>query len=240
MLYQELALLFASTTGDRFLVMSIDDLRFCYDRGHSPVLDIPHWKVSAGEHIFLHGPSGAGKSTLLNLMAGTLLPSSGKIEILGKQLNKLSSGQRDKWRARHIGVVFQQFNLIPYLTADKNVQLAAYFAKTPNATQRAHELLAALGIKGNLRSQPASQLSIGQQQRVAIARALVNQPELLIVDEPTAALDRANRDTFMSLLLDQVQQQGTALVFVSHDQSLANAFTKVVALADINQAQGLR
>ncbi len=218
------------------MVVSVNNLSFHYGNTSAPVLEIAQWSVQSGEQVFLHGPSGTGKSTLLNLLAGILLPSTGSIEILGKPLNTLSGRQRDKWRAKHIGVVYQQFNLIPYLNAVDNIKLAACFAATTNAGKHARELLNALGIEERLHQQPAARLSIGQQQRVAIARALVNQPELLIVDEPTSALDRDNRDTFMSLLLDQVQRHKTALVFVSHDLTLAETFTRVEALTDINRA----
>jgi len=220
------------------LVVSIENLRFRYHRDHPPVLDIPAWSVAPGEQLFLYGPSGAGKSTLLNLLAGIVLPESGNIEILGTSLRALSSRQRDKWRARHIGVVFQQFNLIPHLDALNNITLAAYFAGTAHAKARASELLSALGIQPELHNQPTAHLSIGQQQRVAIARALINQPELLIVDEPTSALDQQNRDAFMSLLLSQVAQHNTALVFVSHDLTLAESFDRVQALTDLNRAGG--
>lgn len=218
------------------MVVSVKNLSFHYGTDNRAVLDIDHWSVSSGERVFLHGPSGAGKSTLLNLLAGILLPDSGTVEILGRQLNTLSSNQRDKWRARHIGVVFQQFNLIPYLGPVDNIKLAARFGGTANATSRAKALLEALGIEPHLHYQPAINLSIGQQQRVAIARALVNQPELLIVDEPTSALDRQNRDAFMSLLFDQIKLHHTALIFVSHDLALAETFPRVEALADINRA----
>lgn len=203
------------------------------------MLDIPQWSLQSREQVFLHGPSGTGKSTLLNLLAGILLPSAGTIDILGKRINTLNGRQRDSWRARHIGVVFQQFNLIYYLSALDNIRLAALFGGTVNATSRASELLQALGIDTALHQQPAGQLSIGQQQRVAIARALINQPELLIVDEPTSALDARNRDVFMALLLDQVRLHQTALVFVSHDLALANTFSRVEAIADINRAGGI-
>ncbi|KJS05815.1 MAG: hypothetical protein VR73_11455 [Gammaproteobacteria bacterium BRH_c0] len=220
------------------LLVSIQNISFHYGSANIPVLAIPQWSVQSGERVFLHGPSGSGKSTLLNLLAGILLPNSGAIEILGQRLNALSARRRDKWRARHIGVVFQQFNLIPYFGAVDNIRLAAHFARTPNATGRAKELLQALGIDENLHHQPASQLSIGQQQRVAIARALINQPELLIVDEPTSALDTQNRNAFMTLLLEQAQRNDTALIFVSHDLSLAGRFSRVEALVEINRAGG--
>jgi putative ABC transport system ATP-binding protein len=220
------------------VVVSIQDLSFHYRNSSVPVLDIPRWSVEPGERVFLHGPSGTGKSTLLNLLAGILLPDTGTIEILGKRISALSGRKRDKWRARHIGVVFQQFNLVPYLNAVDNIKLAAHFGGTKDAGSRAVELLNALGIDKTLHRQQSTQLSIGQQQRVTIARALINQPELLIVDEPTSALDAKNRDLFMSLLLEQVEQHNTALIFVSHDQTLAKVFSRIESLADINQATG--
>jgi len=219
------------------LVVSVQNLIFHYGAGEAPILKIPEWSVRPAERVFLHGPSGAGKSTLLNLLAGILLPNSGSIEILEKKINTMRGSQRDKWRARHIGVVFQQFNLIPYQNALNNIKLAAEFTgKAANADKRAHQLLDALGIESHLFTLPSARLSIGQQQRVAIARAMINEPELLIVDEPTSALDSKNRDAFMSLLLDQVEQHQTALVFVSHDLSLAEAFPRSESLIDINQA----
>ena len=219
------------------MVVSVQNLIFDYGAGEAPVLKIPQWSVESAEHVFLHGPSGAGKSTLLNLLAGILLPTSGSIEIFGEKINAMRGSQRDKWRAKHIGVVFQQFNLIPYQNAVNNIKLAAEFAgKAKNANERAHQLLEALGIERRLFDLPSARLSIGQQQRVAIARAMINQPELLIVDEPTSALDSKNRDAFMTLLLEQVEQQQTALVFVSHDLSLASAFPRTESLIDINQA----
>lgn len=218
-------------------VVTIKDLLFAYD-GENAVVDIPCWSVAAGRQVFLHGPSGSGKSTLLNLLAGILQPTKGSVEILGSQLNSLSSSQRDKWRARHIGVVFQQFNLIPYLDALSNIQLAAWLAGNHDAGKRTEELLRALGIDRSLYRQPAAHLSIGQQQRVAIARALINSPELLIVDEPTSALDHQNRDSFMTLLLEQVRVHHSTLIFVSHDIALAECFSQVESLPDINRAGG--
>lgn len=222
------------------MVISIEDLSFRYHKNALPVLEINQWQVEPGTRLFLHGPSGSGKSTLLNLMSGILVsnskPNRGNIEILGQPLHKLSSGQRDKWRAQHIGVVFQQFNLLPYLNAEQNILLAAKFGKQNISVTRVRELLTSLGIAPTLFNQPASQLSIGQQQRVAIARSLINQPELLIVDEPTSALDSQNRQAFMALLLEQVDQHNSTLIFVSHDLALAEGMSRVQALADINNA----
>ncbi len=167
-----------------------------------------------------------------------LLPSDGEIEILGKRLDRMSGGQRDRWRAQAIGVVFQQFNLIPYLDAVDNIRLAAHFGPQRVAGNAAEELLRALNIEEAMFHRATSQLSIGQQQRVAIARALVNRPALLIADEPTSSLDARNRDQFMELLLAQAQASDTAVVFVSHDPSLAGYFQRVEPLASLNRATG--
>lgn len=218
-------------------IITIQDLTFAY-APHSTVVDIPAWSVATGDQVFLHGPSGSGKSTLLNLLAGILQPTDGYIDILNCKLNELSNSQRDKWRARHMGVVFQQFNLIPYLDAVSNIQLATWLAGNRHNAERSEQLLLALGIERSLHQQAAAQLSIGQQQRVAIARALINRPELLIVDEPTSALDQRNRDSFMALLLEQVTAHNSTLIFVSHDTALAERFNRVIALHDINQAGG--
>lgn len=222
--------------------MSIRDLRFSYDnKNHEPIIEIPEWSVAAGEQIFLHGPSGSGKSTLLNLLSGILTSTEGSIKILNQSLNLMSERQKDKFRANHIGLVFQQFNLIHYLSALDNIRLAKHFANAPfrkKDDSRAKELLHALGINKTLHHQPASALSTGQQQRVAIARSLINTPELLIVDEPTSALDSQSRDAFMTLLMETVTQHNITLIFVSHDQSLTQYFSRTVALQDINTARG--
>ncbi len=201
------------------------------------VLNIPSWSVARGERVFVHGPSGGGKSTLLNLLSGMLKATSGEVAILGERLDKLSSRQRDRFRANHIGYVFQQFNLIPYLDAVDNVLLANYFSKQQSAAVMAQidELLTTLNISQQDRRKPTGKLSIGQQQRVAIARALINKPQLLIADEPTSSLDQSNRDNFMEVLTDLVKEQQTTLIFVSHDLSLASYFPRSDALLQLNQ-----
>ena len=225
------------------MAVAIQQLRFAYNQNQAPVLDIPQWSVADGERVFLHGPSGTGKSTLLNLLAGTLVAPNGGIKVLDQPLHKLSGRQRDKFRARHIGYVFQQFNLIPYLSAVDNINLAAYFAKSAHSKAKLnHEcesLLHALHIAPEHWHKAAARLSIGQQQRVAIARALINRPEILIVDEPTSALDSQSRDAFMQLLLERASADNITLIFVSHDLGLSHHFAKVVALQDINQIRSL-
>lgn len=220
-------------------VVTLKDLVFTWDKGQAPLLHIPHWEISKTEKVFLYGASGSGKSTLLNLLSGTLTPKSGEIQLLGQAFSSLSSRQRDKFRARHIGVVFQQFNLIPYLSVRRNIELAAYFAgKSENAsTQHIFQLFDSLHLPGDLLDKPVSELSVGQQQRVAIVRALINHPELLIVDEPTSALDSDARDGFMELLMTCCDTNDSTLLFVSHDRSLASYFSKAQSIDDLQMSQ---
>ncbi|KKM89366.1 hypothetical protein LCGC14_1249380 [marine sediment metagenome] len=222
------------------MLLSINQLKFDYDnRQKSPLIDIPEWHVKQGEHVFLHGPSGAGKSTLLNLLGGILLPSSGDIVLNGNTLNTMSAKQRDRFRAKNLAYVFQQFNLIPYLSAKDNIELAVFLAKKAGhkttGLESAVDVLASLNIPDALWTKPAEKLSIGQQQRVAIARAMINQPSLMILDEPTSSLDERNRDSFLQLLLQRLQHTSTTVIFVSHDQRLASFFPQVIALNDINK-----
>ncbi len=202
------------------------------------MLCIPEWQVEHGARLFLQGASGSGKSTLLNLLSGILSADSGDIEIAGTNLQTLSHAQRDRFRARHIGVVFQQFNLIPYLSVMDNVLLAAHFAqaRTGSTEDRARQIFSSLNLPEALLNQPAMNLSIGQQQRVAIVRALINQPDIILVDEPTSALDADNRDAFMRLLLEVVNKQGATLIFVSHDLGLSGYFEQHVSLSVLNKA----
>lgn len=205
-------------------------------------MNIPRWNVSAGEKIFVHGPSGCGKSTLLNVLCGMLVASSGEVSILGERLDQMSPRQRDHFRARHIGYVFQQFNLITYLSAKENIQLAQYFGKhgKTNSQKETERLLTNLNIHSDDWNKQINKLSIGQQQRIAIARALINKPELVIADEPTSSLDQENRDNFMSLLMSLVTENNSTLVFVSHDLSLSKHFDRVDALSEFNKSEGTR
>lgn len=198
------------------------------------VTHINHWQVSQGERVFLHGPSGSGKTTLLNLLAGVLLPESGSISLLGQDFSSMSAKKRDRFRAQHIGVVFQQFNLIPHLTVLQNIELAAFFAgNKQDIAATAKQLITELNLPANILGQQASTLSVGQQQRVAIARALINRPEILLVDEPTSALDADARDAFMQVLLTLCESANSTLLFVSHDPALASYFSTQQALTDI-------
>lgn len=224
--------------------VDISGLVFRWPRHASPCLDIPHLEVGRGERIFLHGPSGSGKSTLLNLIGGVLRPERGELRILGRDLGQLSAHVRDRLRADHIGFLFQQFNLLPWMSALDNVMLPCSFSARRMATaagassisDEAERLLSHLGLAPSDWHRPAHQLSVGQQQRVAAARALIGRPELIVADEPTSALDGELQQAFIDLLLKEAGEAGSALVFVSHDHRLAAHFDRRVAMAEINRA----
>ena len=218
--------------------IEVSNLQFSYIKESAPVIDIKAWQVAQGEHVFLSGPSGSGKSTLLNLLCGTLTPTHGEITLLSQPFSSLSNRQRDKFRARNIGVVFQQFNLIPYLSVAQNINAAVYFANA-NASKKAEDaklrnLLDKLQLPSHVLHAKADALSIGQQQRVAIARALVNDPQLLIVDEPTSALDTDARDSFMSLLKDVAAD--STMIFVSHDKAMESYFDRHCSISELTQS----
>lgn len=223
-------------------VIDIQNLAFAWQKGPR-VLDIPAFRVEMGERVFLRGPSGSGKSTLLGLIAGVLAPQSGSIRVLSEDMSALSPPRRDRLRADHVGVIFQMFNLVPYLSVTGNVLLPLRFsparrkAAGSDADGEARRLLARLGLEdAQLLRRRVSDLSVGQQQRVAAARALIGAPKLIIADEPTSALDADARDRFIALLSEEVSRTGASLLFVSHDASLAPLFTRAVDLAGINRA----
>lgn len=220
-------------------LVEIADLRFAWEK-QAALLHISAFTLSAGERVFLHGPSGTGKSTLLALLAGVLLPSQGTIQLDGEDVAHMGAARRDAWRADHLGFVFQQFNLLPWLSVMDNVLLPLRFSTARRArlqgspAEEAGRLLSDLKLPASLWSQQASTLSIGQQQRVAVARALIGNPPLVIADEPTSALDADTQQAFIELLFSECDQHGTAVLFVSHDLRLSARFDRVVALAEIN------
>ncbi len=226
-------------------MIDIQQLRYRWPSSQHDVLSIDSLQIAAGRQVFLVGDSGCGKSTLLGLMAGVLLPQAGTVAVLGQDWQTCSASQRDGFRADHVGYIFQQFNLLPYLSVRDNVLLPCRFSKRRaqkaqdacgSAAQQAEQLLAHMGLPRAMWQQSANELSVGQQQRVAAARALMGQPDLVIADEPTSALDAARRDQFMRLLRDQCRQHGTTLVFVSHDERLAEGFDEKISLPELNQA----
>ena len=222
--------------------IQIEGLRFAW-KGAEPVLDVPAFTLARGERLFLRGPSGSGKSTLLGVIAGVLVADAGRVNVLGQELGSLSSAARDRMRADHLGVIFQMFNLVPYLSVVGNVTLPLKFsarrrkAVGGDADAEARRLLGRLGLTDEaLLARRVSDLSVGQQQRVAAARALIGGPEIVIADEPTSALDSDARDRFIELLSEEAARTGAALLFVSHDASLARLFDRAVDLAEINRA----
>ena len=225
-------------------LIRLDEVQFGY--GLRLVLDIPQLWIEQGSSVLLRGISGGGKSTLLGLLAGVLLPGKGRVEVAGQALQAMRGARRDRFRADHLGVIFQQFNLLPFLSVRENVELPCHFSKlrAGRAAQRhgsvdqaAATLLAHLGLKDpELLGRRADSLSIGQQQRVAAARALIGQPELVIADEPTSALDHDAREAFLQLLFAECREAGASLLFVSHDQSLAALFDRNLSLAELNRA----
>lgn len=222
-------------------IVDVRDVRFRWHGQDKDLLHIPELVINRGEHLFVQGPSGSGKTTLLNLLTGVNLPTDGAITVLGTPLADLSSSRRDQFRADYLGVIFQQFNLLPYLSLLQNVQLPCGFSrrKWTNAGDvdaSSRRLLAHLGLAESLLNQPVSQLSVGQQQRAAVARALMGGPEIVIADEPTSALDSGNRDRFIELLFRETDEQGSTLIFVSHDKHIARQFERVVNLDQINTA----
>lgn len=229
-----------TTNNKPALAIEVNDLSFSYNQKNiDPVMEISHWQVEMGQRIFLHGRSGSGKSTLLNLLCGTLSPDKGDIKLIDQPFSALSSRKRDKFRAKHIGVVFQQFNLIPYLSVLENIEVAMHFAKNDaKGQQQILSVFEQLHLAPGLLSRRADQLSVGQQQRVSIARALINSPEILIADEPTSALDADAQAGFMDLLIESTQKTGCTLLFVSHDHRLAEFFEKRIEITDLKQASG--
>lgn len=216
--------------------IAITNLAFRWRPADAFCLELANATVDAGKSLFLHGPSGSGKSTLLNLIGGVLLPARGSVSLLGQALGKLSASRRDAFRADHLGFIFQQFNLIPYLSVLDNVLLPCRFSarrakRVSEPEAEARRLLAGLDLDLTLLGRPAAELSVGQQQRVAAARALIGQPEILIADEPTSALDAERQAAFVELLLSEARRAGSAVVFVSHDLRLATHFDHSLALS---------
>ncbi|WP_432730570.1 ABC transporter ATP-binding protein [Variovorax sp. W6] len=226
------------------VVLAAEALRFSWPAAKAPCIDIEAFRITAGESVFLHGPSGCGKSTLLSLLAGVLVADEGRVTLLGHDWSKLSGTQRDRSRVAHVGYIFQQFNLLPYLSVIDNVLLPCRFSQrreanaSRNGSSRgeAEHLLDQMGLDCNLWGRQALQLSVGQQQRVAAARALIGQPEVVIADEPTSALDEDRREAFLDVLLTACAEHHSALVFVSHDQRIAQRFARHVLLPEINRA----
>jgi putative ABC transport system ATP-binding protein len=214
----------------------IENLSFAYavSDGEAPFrLALPRLEISPREQVLLVAPSGSGKSTLLALVAGLLEPGAGRVLIAGQDIHALRGAARDRFRGRHVGMIFQTFNLLHGFSAEENVSAAMLFADIPQREHRtrARDLLASLGIKtpGRL----VDRLSVGQQQRVAVARALACRPDLVLADEPTASLDPANAAAAIELIQKACAANGAALLCVSHDPGMESRFTRHEHLAGV-------
>jgi ABC-type lipoprotein export system ATPase subunit len=202
-------------------------------------LNIEHWAVAAGRCTVLTGPSGSGKTTLLNLIAGVSLPTAGTILVRDRDISALPEPRRDRFRAQHIGYVFQTFNLLSAFTALENVMLSLMFAGAipkPEQRRRAAEILARLGLGARLSHKP-HQLSRGEQQRIAIARALANHPPLILADEPCASLDASTAREVLDELLSVCREAGATLLVVSHEAAVLAAGDHVVDITTINRPE---
>ncbi|EQL39040.1 methionine ABC transporter ATP-binding protein [Pseudomonas aeruginosa VRFPA03] len=211
-------------------LITLTNLGFAWP-GQAELLDIPSFHLERGESLFLKGPSGSGKTTLLGLLGGVQKPGRGSIRLLGEDLEKLSAARRDHFRVDHTGYIFQQFNLLPFLSVRENVELPCHFSALRR--QRARERH---GSPAQAASHLLGQLGLGGELHEAAARALIGQPELVIADEPTSALDADSREAFLQLLFAECREAGASLLFVSHDQSLAGLFDRSLSLSDLNRA----
>lgn len=218
--------------------ISIRNLVYSWPKASNPILSIPEWQVDSGQKAFLYGRSGSGKSTLLNIVTGILQVKRGIVEVDGEDLIALNARQKDRFRAQYMGIIFQQFNLIPYLSVADNIRLSQFFSRQVYDKARLISLVEQLDLDTTLLHQKARELSVGQQQRVAVARALYHRPKLIIADEPTSALDADTRDTFIRLLLNQCEVNNSTVLFVSHDKTLEHYFDHSINLLDINHAGG--
>ncbi|MDQ7994578.1 MAG: ABC transporter ATP-binding protein [Luteibacter sp.] len=205
-------------------LIDIQDLSKVYERGRQKVevLHGVNLKIEEGDFLALMGPSGSGKTTLLNLIGGLDTPSGGSIAVAGDRIDRLGAGALARWRAAHVGFVFQFYNLMPMLTAQRNVELPLLLTRL-SAAQRRQNASIALQLVGlaDRSSHKPSELSGGQQQRVAIARAIVSDPTLLVCDEPTGDLDRQSAEEILGLLRELNREHGKTIVMVTHDPKAA-------------------
>lgn len=223
-------------------LIEVRNLQFRYANAIHDTLQIPELSIKKGERVYLYGPSGSGKTTLLEILAGILKVNQGEVSILGRNLAEMSDKERDRFRAEHLGYIFQSFNLIPYLSVQENIELPIHLSVTrkkrlqgEDAVSVLRHLCTRLGII-TLLDKKVTELSVGQQQRVAVARALFGRPEFILADEPTSSLDMDHREKFLELMFELCEQFGTTVLFVSHDRSIQHLFTRAVALDSVNQA----
>jgi putative ABC transport system ATP-binding protein len=223
-------------------VIEVRDLEFGWSPDR-PLLRFQHLAIAETERVFVHGPSGSGKSSLLSVLAGVVLPQRGSLRVLGTEVTQLAGAARDAFRADHFGIIFQLFNLVPYLSVIENVTLPCRFSvrrrrqveARGGAEREARRLLDALDLAREAQAPAAvTRLSVGQQQRVAAARALIGRPEIVLADEPTSALDADRREAFLRLLFRECDAERATLLFVSHDRSLQGLFDRSLVLGTVS------
>lgn len=223
-------------------ILHLDDVRYRWPGRASFELYIPDLSLAPSETVLLLGESGSGKSTLLSLICGTIVAGAGRVCVADTDIARLSAGKRDSFRAEQIGLIFQQFNLLPFASVRDNILLPLKFApqrrkRVSDLAAEAQTLCRALGLPDDIMTTRAGTLSVGQQQRVAAARALIGTPPLIIADEPTSSLDAATQATFLDLLFAQSRAHGTTVLMVSHDARLSSQFDRVIHMTDIATSQ---
>jgi putative ABC transport system ATP-binding protein len=224
--------------------LRLADLAFAWRRGDRFRLAVSEFRAAPRKRVLLKGASGSGKTTLLSVICGFVRPTAGTVQVIGQDIAALPKATVDRFRAEHVGIIFQMFNLLPYGSAIDNVLLPLSFApvrrrratEAGTSEQEARRLLCRLGIPEDLHRRTSTRLSVGQQQRVAVARALIGRPEIVIADEPTSALDRDSQDEFLDLLFEEVGRAGATLLMVSHDETLAHHFDRTLAIDAVTAA----
>jgi len=218
-------------------LISIKNLKYKIGQNINFNLNIKNFKLNKSDSILIYGESGLGKSTFLNLLSGTISPQKGNIDILGTNISNTSSSIKDKIRGDHFGIVFQTFNLLPYVSVKNNILLGKAYSsikQSKSNNDEIKELLDKLSLNyEDLINRKAYELSIGQQQRVAVARALIGKPEIILADEPTSALDKSNQKEFINLLFKSIDENEQGLIMVSHEHKLSNKFKKVKNITEI-------
>lgn len=218
-------------------LISINNLEYKIGQNPSFSLKINNFVLNKSDSLLIYGESGAGKSTFLNLISGTLSPQKGNINILGTEITEVSSSKKDMIRGDHFGIVFQTFNLLPYLSVKNNILLGKAYSRRKELKSNDEEvkiLMNKLSLSyKDLINRKAYELSIGQQQRVAVARALIGKPEIILADEPTSALDKHNQKEFINLLFKSLDDNEQGLIMVSHEHKLSNKFKIVKNIDEI-------
>jgi putative ABC transport system ATP-binding protein len=217
--------------------ITISGLSFRYAGDQPFMMSFPELRIESGECVAIVGPSGSGKTTLLSLIAGTLTPQQGDIRVGDTQVSQLGDSARREFRLRKVGQVFQAFELLEYLSVLENVLLSSFIGSciSGEIKTRAGKLLNSVGLGHKTHSKPAS-LSHGERQRVAVCRAMLNQPDILLADEPTGNLDQGNKQKVVDLLIEQARENNSTLVMVTHDRSLLASFERVIDFSELTGA----